>query len=157
VASDSSDGFEIMTRRGRSDHVQWLLVIAIGCGGVVGALARYSVSLALPTQPGRFPLSTFAVNVSGSAVLGFLLVFLIEQFPRSRFARPVIGTGIIGAYTTFSTYVVDAVLLFRADKVAIALLYIVASLVCGLLAVWMGMLSARAVLRIGRRLPEEMP
>jgi CrcB protein len=156
VASRASGGFDAMSRHGPFRRVQLFMIIAVGCGGVVGALARYSVSLALPNEPGRFPFGTFVVNVSGSAVLGFLLVLLIEQFPRSRFARPVIGTGIIGAYTTFSTYVVDAVLLFRAGKVGVALLYIVASVVCGLLAVWMGMLGARVVLRLQRRMQEEI-
>jgi CrcB protein len=154
--AESYDEFDTIPRQRRARQVQLFMVVALGCGGVVGALARYSVSLALPTEPGRFPWGTFVINITGSAVLGFLLILLIEQFPRGRLARPVIGTGIIGAYTTFSTYVVDAVLLFRAGKAGIALLYIVTSVVCGLLAVWLGMLTARFTLRIERWLQEGM-
>jgi fluoride exporter len=135
--------------------MQMFMVIALGCGGVVGALARYSVSLALPGQTGRFPWGTFVINVSGSAVLGFLLILLIEQFPRGRLARPVIGTGVIGAYTTFSTFVVDAVLLARADKILTAVIYVLASVVFGLLAVWLGMVTARVILRIERWMQQE--
>jgi fluoride exporter len=135
--------------------MQMFMVIALGFGGVVGALARYSVSLALPGQTGRFPWGTFVINVSGSAVLGFLLILLIEQFPRGRLARPVIGTGVIGAYTTFSTFVVDAVLLARADKILTAVIYVLASVVFGLLAVWLGMVTARVILRIERWMQQE--
>ena len=80
---------------------------------MLGAVSRYAISLALPSEPGRFPWGTFLVNVTGSFVLGFLLVVLLEQFPRGRLARSVIGTGFIGAYTTLSTFVVKAVELVR--------------------------------------------
>lgn len=140
----------------RARHVQLVIVVALGCGGVLGALARYGLSLALPAGTGQFPWGVFLINISGSAVLGFLLIVLIEQFPRGRLARPVIGTGFIGAYTTFSTYVVGAVLLVRADRIGMALAYVLASALAGLLAVWIGMTSARLVLRAERWLSQEI-
>jgi fluoride exporter len=73
-----------------------------------------------------------------------------------RLARPVIGTGVVGAYTTFSTFMVESVLLVRAGDPAIAAIYLVASLVLGLVAVFVGMLGARVVLRAERWLQEEM-
>lgn len=157
VVADDYDEFDTLPRQRRARRVQLFMVIALGCGGVVGAVARYSVSLALPSQSGRFPWGTFIINVSGSAVLGLLLILLIEQFPRGRLARPVIGTGVIGAYTTFSTFVVDAVLLARAGKIVTAVVYVLASVVFGLLAVWLGMVSARVILRVERWLQEETP
>jgi CrcB protein len=140
----------------RKSRVQLVIVFALGLGGVVGAVARYAVSRALPVHADHFPWSTFLVNVSGSAILGFLLILMIEQFPRGRLARPVIGTGVIGAFTTFSTFEVDALLLFRADHPLVGATYVAASVFAGLAAVWMGMSAARLVLRTERWLQGEM-
>jgi CrcB protein len=131
-------------------------VTALACGGAIGAIARYAISLGLPTDPRRFPWGTFVINVSGSFILGFLLILLIEQFPRGRLARPVIGTGFLGAYTTFSTFMVEAVELVRDGALGTALLYLAASLVVGLSAMWIGMTSARIAVRAERWLQEEM-
>lgn len=132
-------------RRARAVQV----VAAVGCGGALGALGRYAISLALPTQVGRFPWGTFLVNLSGSALLGFVVICLIERFSSRRLARPLLATGVIGAYTTFSTYVVEGVLLVRSGHVVTAVTYVVASALLGLLAVWLGMRGARAVMRSG--------
>jgi CrcB protein len=143
-------------RRRRLVNPQVVIVAALAVGGSLGAVARYAVSLALPTVTGRFPWGTVAINVSGSFVLGFLLIVIIEQFPLGRLARPVIGTGIIGAYTTFSTFMVEAVLLVRAGNPGVAAAYLAVSLVVGLAAVTIGMLGARGILRAERWLQEEM-
>ena len=120
------------------------------------AIARYAISLGLPTETGRFPWGTFVVNISGSFVLGFLLIILIQQFPEARLARPVIGTGFIGAYTTFSTFTVESVQLVRAGDPGTAVVYVGASLVVGMLAVFIGMAAARGLLRAEPRHQEEM-
>jgi len=125
------------------------VAVALGTGGVIGALARYAVARALPVASGAFPWSTFVINVSGSLALGFVVVWLLERFPRDRFARLFVGTGIIGAYTTFSTLEVDAALLVRDHHVLVAVLYVVASLAAGLVAVWFGTYVAR--ISIGAR------
>ena len=142
--------------RPRRRRPQLVVLVALGCGGVVGAVSRYAVSLALPTGTGGFPWGTFAVNVSGSALLGLVLVLLIERFPLGRLARPVIGTGVIGAYTTFSTYVVEAVLLVRAGRAPTAVAYVAFSVLAGLLAVWFGMTTARTCLLLERRHQERI-
>lgn len=153
---DYEEEFGRSAQRRRARRVQFVIVFALGCGGIVGAVSRYAISLAIPSATGHFPWSTFIINVSGSLILGFLLVMLIEQFPRGRLARPVIGTGVIGAYTTFSTYMVDAVLLIRSGHVGIAVVYLASSAVVGLLAVWLGMTGARAILLVERWLQEEV-
>jgi len=140
----------------RVRHPQRVIAVAIGVGGMVGAIARYSISLAMPTGAAEFPWSTLLVNVTGSAILGFVLVLLVEQFPRGRLARPIVGTGVIGAYTTFSTFEVDAVTLIRAGHPVTAGVYLVASVVVGLIAVWLGITTARALLQVEQRLQEEM-
>ncbi len=150
------DRVPLLTRSNRGHQAPLLIVIALGLGGSVGALGRYAIGLGLPSVSGQFPWATFITNVSGSAVLGFLLICLIEQFPRGRLARPVLGTGVIGAYTTFSTYMVDTVLLIRAGDIGTALVYLVASALLGLAALWGGISGARLVLRAERWLQREI-
>ena len=132
-----------------------MVVFALGCGGILGALARYAVSRAFPVASGSFPWSTFVINVTGSAVLGFVLILLIEQFPRGRLARPFLGTGVLGAYTTFSTFEVDALLLLRGHDLRTAVTYLVLSVLAGLGALWLGVLGARATMRAERWLQGE--
>lgn len=113
----------------------------------MGAVARYAVSLAIPTLANHFPWSTFIINVSGSALLGFLLTLLSEQFPRGRLVRPLVGSGFIGAYTTFSTFEVDTIVLFRGHEIGVGVLYLASSLLGGLVAVWGGMNAARLLVK----------
>lgn len=145
-----------MQKLRRDRRAQLVIVFALGCGGVVGAVARYAISLAIPTASGAFPWSTFIINISGSALLGFLLVLLLEQFPRGRLVRPFVGSGLIGAYTTFSTFEVDALLLFRDHRPFVGVTYLVASLAGGLIAVWVGMYGARFVIRAEQWLQGEV-
>lgn len=141
--------------RRRVRRPQLAVILAIGCGGSAGAFARYAVSLWLPTEAGAFPRGTFAVNMAGAALLGFLLVLVTEQFPRSRVARLVLGTGFIGAFTTFSTFVVEADLLVRDGDTRMAAVYVVSSLAAGLASVFAGIGAGRLVMRAERRLQEE--
>lgn len=132
-----------------------MVVAAVGVGGAVGALGRYALSLAVPAAPGRFPWGTFTINLSGSAGLGFLLALVNEGFPRGRLARSLLGTGVVGAYTTFSTFVVEAVLLVRAGAADDAVAYVLGSLVAGLLAALSGMTAGRLAVRTERWLQQE--
>jgi CrcB protein len=145
-----------VTKRSREHHSQVAIVVAVGIGGACGAVARYAVSLGIPSATAGFPWSTFVINVTGSAFLGLLLVVLVEQFPRGRLTRPIVATGVIGAYTTFSTFEIDAVNLVRAGHPTTAVIYVTASVIAGLVAVWAGMTGARALLQIERQLQEEM-
>lgn len=147
--------FQRAGRRHRAGRRQWVVVAAVGVGGIVGALARYLVFLAFPSPANQIPWATVGINLSGSFVLGFLLVLLAEQFPRGRLARPLIGTGVIGAYTTFSTFMIEAVQLARAGRPLQAAVYVAISLVGGLAAVAVGMVGARSSVRAERWLQEE--
>lgn len=132
------------------------LLVAIAAAGAAGALARYVLSRLVSVPAHGFPWATFWVNVTGSLAVGFVLVLLIERFPRARLARPVLVTGFLGAYTTFSTYVVDADLLVRHGDVATALAYGGASLAGGVLAAFFGMVAARSAVQWEHRLDEEL-
>lgn len=140
--------------RRRRPRAQAIIVVSVGVGGSMGALARYGLSLLLSTPPGHFPTGTFVINVTGSVVLGFLLVLLMEQFPRGRLARLVLGTGLIGAYTTFSTFMVETDLLVRDGHALTAVVYAIASALAGLCAVMTGIVGARAVMGIERMVQE---
>jgi fluoride exporter len=124
------------------------VLAAIAGGGAIGAVARYALTLALPSHSGHFPWGTFITNVSGCAVLGLLVVVLEARFPANRYLRPFLATGVLGAYTTFSTYAVDADLLVRDGHSGIAAAYVVASVVAGLIGVWVGIVTGRAIVGV---------
>ena len=125
-------------RRARPDV---LAVIAIG--GMLGATARFKLSEALPTNAGRFPWATFWTNLSGSFLLGFLLSVLLQRFPPTRYIRPFLATGILGAYTTMSTYTVETALLIKDGHAATALLYGIGSVAAGTCLAYAGIVAAR--------------
>lgn len=119
------------------------ILAAIAAGGALGAPARYLVGKAVQVSPGTFPWGTFWINLSGSFALGVLLTFILERWPPSRFARPFAAIGFLGAYTTFSTFGVEADLLISAGHVMIAVAYVFGSLVGGLTAVYLGISLGR--------------
>ena len=143
-------------RRSRTDRrrAEPAVLAAISIGAMRGAAARYGISQLVSGLPGSFPWATFWTNVSGSLVLGFLLVLLIERFPPTRYARAFAGTGFLGAYTTFSTFSVEADTLVRDGHAATAAVYVVGSLIAGLVVAWLGVMMARGLPRRGLRQKE---
>ncbi len=119
------------------------VLAAIALGGALGAPARYGVARLVPVRSGSFPWATFLTNVSGSFALGLLLVLILERFPPTRYLRPFVATGFLGAYTTFSTFMVETDQLVSGGHGATAAGYVLASLVCGLGAVWAGLAAGR--------------
>jgi len=112
----------------------------------VGALARYGIDRLVPGRPGHFPWATLTINVTGSLAIGVALVVILERLSRWPLARPLIVTGVLGGYTTFSTFMVDAVNLARGGHGGTAVVYVVTSVVCGLGATAIGVVVARGVL-----------
>ena len=123
---------------------------AVAVGGAAGTVLRVVVSRALPTGTNGFPWDTLAVNLTGSLILGFVVVTAMEQVGPTRYLRPLIGTGFCGGLTTFSTFMVEVDLLIRAGRVGIAVLYVAASLVAGLVLARTGMVLARTAWDRGR-------
>lgn len=132
----------------RRRHRRWDVLGAIAAGGALGAVARYGVGIAVPTAPGGFPWATFLINVAGCFLLGVLMVFVLDVWPPSRYARPFLGVGVLGGFTTFSTYAVEARDLIDRGELALANAYVVNSLLGGLAAVWLGITCARLVARL---------
>lgn len=116
---------------------------AIAIGGGVGSVARYLLSAAFPAGHG-FPWAIFAVNVSGCFLLGLLMVYLVEVWPPRRFLRPLLAVGLLGGYTTYSTYAGGVMTLLTGHAPALADAYALTSIVAALTAVWFGMTAARA-------------
>ncbi|MFT3852802.1 MAG: CrcB family protein [Ilumatobacteraceae bacterium] len=127
----------------RHGRAQPDVVAVIALGGMIGSSARYGLARAMPTPPGHFPWATFWTNLSGSFVLGFLLILLLERFPPTRLLRPFLATGIIGAYTTMSTYLVETAVLIKDGHVTTGLLYGLGSLVAGVVLAYAGIVAAR--------------
>ena len=110
------------------------LLAAVFAGGVAGALARSGLEEWVDTD-GTWPWATFAANVIGAFLLGYLATRLQERLPPSTYRRPFVGTGLCGALTTFSTLQLELVELARDGRVALAAGYLAASLAAGLAAV----------------------
>ncbi|MEA2566321.1 MAG: fluoride exporter [Actinomycetota bacterium] len=121
------------------------ILAAIALGGALGAPARYGVAQLVHVAKGSFPWATFWTNVTGSFALGLVLVLILERFPPTRYVRPFVATGFLGAYTTYSTFAVETDLLVRGGQAGTGVVYGLASLVAGFVAVWAGMLVARAI------------
>jgi CrcB protein len=121
------------------------ILVAVAVGGALGTVARYELALADPLGPSRFPWATFLVNVVGSFVLGAALTALVANGPGATWVRSFVGVGFCGGLTTFSTWMVESVLLTRAGDSGIAATYLAVSLAAGLLAVAGGVALARRV------------
>ncbi len=119
------------------------VLAAIALGGMLGASARYGMAEWLPTRPGGFPWATFWTNVSGSFLLGLLLVLLLERFPATRLVRPFVATGLLGAFTTMSSYQIETALLIKDGHALTGIVYGLASLAAGVALAYAGILAGR--------------
>jgi fluoride exporter len=114
--------------------------VLVAIAGAAGALARYGVGVAFGGR--TFPWATLAINVTGSLLLGFVLKFGLDRGWADTTTAPL-AIGFIGAYTTFSTFSYETFNLARTDRTALAVGYVVASVVGGVLAALVGYMAAR--------------
>lgn len=121
------------------------VLLVIGLGGAIGGSARYAFLAVLPHRGSEFPWATFLENVAGSFLMGALVVLLMEVARPHRLIRPFLGVGVLGGFTTFSTYAVDVVSLTEAGSPGMALAYLTTTLLGALLAVWAGMATTRGL------------
>ena len=121
--------------------------LAIAFGGAVGALSRYWLTVSIERfNSTGFPLGTFVVNLLGSFLIGLLYIILAEKLSVADQWRPVIITGFLGAMTTFSTFSLDALLLFQQGQYNTALFYVLSSVMICIFAAYVGMQIARMLL-----------
>ncbi|MDQ7093100.1 fluoride efflux transporter CrcB [Desulfosporosinus sp. PR] len=122
--------------------MQSILVIALG--GALGALSRYGLGLLVSSKWNQgFPLGTFLINITGAFLLGFLNILFIEKLTISPLWRLGIGIGFLGAYTTFSTFSYEVIMLIEGGSLLTAGLYTLLSIVIGFTGVALGVGLAR--------------
>jgi CrcB protein len=135
-------------QRAERGRQQWTVLLACSLGGIAGAEARYGLSTAIAHRASEFAWSTVVVNASGCLLIGALMAVLVDLMTAPHhLVRPFLGVGVLGGYTTYSTFAVDAHQLLLANRPLVALGYVAATLVACGLAVCMGTWGA---MRIGR-------
>lgn len=122
------------------------MLIALLAGGFVGTVLRSLLADAWGHDPSAWPWATLVVNVAGALVLGVVVALLRTRPTASLYWRPLLGTGLCGGLTTFSTLQLELVRMFDADALGLAVAYLASSLALGLLAVVAG-------LRLGAAMP----
>jgi fluoride exporter len=120
------------------------VLAAIAAGGVLGAEARYGMSVLIPHQPGQWPMATWLINVSGCFLIGILMVVITELTSPHRLVRPFLGVGVLGGYTTFSTAMVDVQQMALAGHGGAALGYLIATVTAAVAAAFAGVIVTRA-------------
>ena|SRR5688572_17554166 len=113
----------------------WLMV---ALGGALGAMGRYGLSVWLTPQPGKFPTATFCANVIGCFVMGVFYVLIVQRAMIPVTWRPFLTIGLLGAFTTFSTFSLEAFWLWQHQQIALAAVYVLITLGACLMAVWAG-------------------
>lgn len=110
---------------------------AVFVGGALGTLARAVLATVAAPHPDQWPWATFVVNIVGAFLLGFFTTRLLERLPLSSYRRPLLGTGLCGGLTTFSTMQVETLRMIEHGEYGLAAGYVAASVVAGLAAVYL--------------------
>jgi CrcB protein len=131
TAAAASDAVALAS--GRVSDPRQLLAILVG--GAAGALARTGLVEAWPARAGDWPWVTFFVNIAGAFALGYLVTRLQERLPLSAYRHPLLGTGLCGAFTTFSTMQVELLRMLDQGRGGLALAYALVSVTAGFAAV----------------------
>ncbi len=121
-------------------------ILSIAVGGAFGAVARYLISTSpLSTVFDKFPLPTFFINISGSFLIGFLMIVFADKFAVSENVRMFVIVGFLGAFTTFSTFEAESFSLIREKQILMAFAYLALSVVVGFAGVAAGIALGRRV------------
>jgi CrcB protein len=133
-------------RRAWSSHRRVLAVIALG--GMLGASARHALELLWAASPEQWPWATLVTNASGCVLIGMLMVQVVEVGRSHPLLRPFLGVGLLGGYTTFSTYAAQTRTLWTHGQRDISLLYLFLTPALALASVVLGVVVARALHRL---------
>jgi CrcB protein len=137
----------VPARRGKPRSHQGSIVAVVAIGGAMGASARYGASLLWPSAPGAFPWATLGVNAVGCGIIGAFMVVITDVRAAHPLVRPFFGTGVLGGFTTFSTYAVDIRRLVGRGEVRTGLLYMALTVAVALGAVWAGAAFIRRIVQ----------
>jgi CrcB protein len=128
-------------------RIPWLTIAVIAAGGVIGALARQGLWAAFPFRAGTFNWTTLGINVAGCALIGALMTAITEVRHAHRLTGPFLGVGVLGGFTTFSTYIVQAQQSITSGAPATGLAYLAVTLAAAMLAVYTGVTVTRLTSR----------
>jgi fluoride exporter len=132
----------VATSRSPKDYRELAAVFA---GGALGTLARTGLSSLVVADPTRWPWPTFTVNIVGAFLVGYFTTRLLERLPLSSYRRPLLGTGLCGGLTTFSTMQLETLKMIEHHCYGLAAGYTFASIMLGLLAVYLATAVVRRV------------
>lgn len=133
----------------RPVHLHWRYIGLVALGGAIGTAGREGLTLAVPNI-GAYPSTIFAVNIVGAFLLGVLLDALVRRGPDAggrRAIRLLLGTGVMGGFTTYSTLATDTALLFRDGAAGLAVTYSLATVLVGAAATALGIVAAASAHR----------
>jgi fluoride exporter len=147
---DSDVELDDPTQRAEITPREWDLLLAVAIGGVLGAQARYGLDVAIPHAPNRLPWATMLINASGCLLIGVLMAGLLSAARPPRLARPFLGVGILGGYTTYSTFATDAVHLVVVHRPERAAGYLALTVVSCFTAVWLATAVTEAMIKAAR-------
>ena len=118
---------------------------AVFAGGAIGTVARAALAELAAPDPAHWPWPTFAVNIVGAFLLGYFTTRLLERLPLSSYRRPLLGTGLCGGLTTFSTMQIEILKMIEHHYYGLAIGYVSASLIAGLIAVYIATALVRRI------------
>jgi len=118
--------------------MNFISILLVGSGAFIGGVLRFMISVWIKSDSDRFPLSTFLINLLGSFLIGFILSYTFKN-EISPNIRLILAIGFCGGFTTFSAFSIETIQLLQAGQISIAVLYILASLVGGILFAWVGL------------------
>ncbi len=123
-----------------------LNILLVAVGGAFGSVARYLVGLGATRLAGpNFPFGTLTVNIAGAFAIGLLVEMIARRFDASAEMRVFIVTGILGGFTTWSSFTLDTMVLFERGEIGLSALYLLASLLVSFAAVFAGLALGRAL------------
>ena len=147
LPADSDIDLHVPAQRTELGRAPWGILVSISVGGAIGAIVRWGIGTAFPSPPDGFPWATFVINVTGCLLIGALMVLVTDVWAEQKLARPFLGVGVLGGYTTFSTYIVDIQRLINDNAAAIALAYLTGTVVAALCATAAGIAVTRFAIR----------
>ena len=125
--------------------MKWGVVVAVAMGGAIGSVARYFVAQVQSPSWTGFPYGIFLVNVSGGFIMGVLVELMALRFSVSPEVRAFLTTGVLGGYTTFSTFSLESALLIQKGAMVNATAYVVGSAILSIVALFCGLWVIRAL------------